>query len=644
MIYSQEYAKKSCPDSPDRLNIKTNLVVNRALGDNSKNYREQGVNILSVDLSDGTTVWSKVSQDALASYLGGRGLGVEYLYHHLASGTDPLGPENILTFWTSPLIGTGSISMVKTCGVTKSPATGTILMSLMGGYFGPELRFAGVDGLILRGKAQNPAYLLIHKGEVSLRPADHLWGKTTRETENILREELGLKKMQMAAIGPAGENLVSFAAIMHGGDAMGRGGIGAVMGSKNLKAVVVSGQNRPEIHDPEAFKRVVKRLAQTYKESLPIKLFGATGTTRHVNGLNTRLIYPTRNFQSSQFEDYLEVNDQKLYKNYVSKRVTCHACTVRCRREAVLQDSPFGKVQTEGPEYETLWGFGGNCGNANLESIIAANDLCLEYGLDTISTGMVISFAMECFEHGLISEKDTDGIALKFGNASAMLAMIHKIARREGIGDLFAMGSKQAAARIGQGAQEYAMQVKGLELAGYDPRGAKGMGLGYATSPRGGCHERGYLLGEVVGGDDSIDRYGYEGKGVLVKNTQDTVAVKDALGFCVLSSAGTTLQDLAELFSAATGIQADVQTLLAAGERICNLERLFNLREGFTRQDDHLPKRLLREAVQGTDGNLHTVDLEQMLDEYYAARGWDAQGVPLPETSHRLGFPVISED
>ena len=597
------------------------------------------MNILSVDLGTGSMVWSKISRDTLASYLGGRGLGADYLYHNLVSGIDPLGPENILSFWTSPLIGTGSISMVKVCGVTKSPATGTILMSLMGGYFGPELRFAGVDGLIILGKSEKPIYLLIKNGEAFLQPADHLWGKTTRETEKTLREELGLNKLQIAAIGPAGENLVSFAAILHGGDAMGRGGIGAVMGSKNLKAIVVSGQKRPEIHDPEAFKRSIKRLAQTYKEILPLKLFGATGTTRHVNGLNTRLIYPTRNFQHSHFDEYLEVNDQKLYSNYVSKRVTCHACTVRCRREAVLRDGPFGNVQTEGPEYETLWGFGGNCGNGNLESIIAANDLCLEYGLDTISTGMVISFAMECFERGLISEKDTDGIALNFGNASAMMAMIHKIARREGIGDLFALGSKRAAEKIGQGAQDYAMQVKGLELAGYDPRGAKGMGLGYATSPRGGCHERGYLLGEVVGGDDSIDRYGYNGKGLLVKNTQDTVAVKDALGFCVLSSAGTTLQDLAELFSAATGIDADVMTLLAAGERICNLERLFNLREGFTRQDDSLPKRLLQEAVQGTDGNLHTVNLERMLDDYYTARGWDAQGVPLPETLHRLGLP-----
>ena len=310
---------------------------------------------------------------------------------------------------------------------------------------------------------------------------------------------------------------------------------------------------------------------------------------------------------------------------------------MRCRREANLgQDSRFGSVQTEGPEYETLWGFGGNCGNADLEGIIAANDLCLEYGLDTISTGMVISFAMECFEKGLISLDDTEGIDLTFGNTEGMVAMIHRIAHKEGIGELLAKGTKRAAEQIGHGAEDFAMQVKGLELAGYDPRGAKGMGLGYATSPRGACHERGYLLVEVVGDDPVVSRYEYEGKGTLVKTTQDAVAVKDALGFCVLSSAGTSLQDLADLFSAATGIQYGEEELLLAGERICNLERLFNLREGLTCEDDSLPRRILKEAIKGKDDKFHTVDLERLLNDYYAARGWDTHGVPCQETLERF--------
>lgn len=595
------------------------------------------MNILTVDLTERTFEWHSTNDDQLAAYLGGRGLGIEYLYNNLAPGIDPLSAKNLLTFWSSPLVGTGAISTVKTCGVTKSPATGTILMSLMGGYFGPEMRTAGVDGLIFRGASDKPVCLVVKNGEVELLPAGHLWGKTTRETEAILRSELALKKIQIASIGQAGENLVSFASVMHGGNAMGRGGIGAVMGSKNLKAIAVSGQQRPALHDPVAYKEAVKRIAAVYKESEPINLFGATGTTRHVDGLNAKHLYPTKNFQTNNFDEHKQINASALYKKYVSKRVTCHACTVRCRREAVVEEGLYADVRTEGPEYETLWGFGGNCGNGSIESIIAANDLCLEYGMDTISTSMVISFAMECYERGLISEEAVDGLDLRFGNHEALIEAIHKIARREGFGDLLAKGAKAAAEEISGGAEDYAIHVKGLELAGYDPRGAKGMGLGYATSPRGGCHERGYTLEEVVGiiGDD---RFKYEDKGGYVKTKQNEVAVKDALGFCVLSSAGTSFDDLAELFTASTGIEMDADTLLQAGDRICNLERLFNLREGFTRKDDTLPKRLIKEAVKGSDGNMHVVDIDRLLDDYYAARGWDQAGVPLESTLKELGL------
>lgn len=595
------------------------------------------MNILEVDLTERNFSWRKISKKELSAYLGGRGLGVRYLYDNLAPGVDPLSAENILSIWTSPIIGTGAISAVKTCGVTKSPATGTILMSLMGGYFGPEMRFAGADGIVFKGAADRPLYLLLVEGQAELRPADHIWGKSTRETELFLEAELDLKKMQVASIGQAGENQVAFASIMHGGDAMGRGGIGAVMGSKLLKAIVVSGAKRPVHQDAQAFKQVVKRIANVYKNSEPLKLFGETGTTRHVDGLNKKRIYPARNFQLNQYAEYQQINAYSLYKNFVSKRVTCHACSVRCRREAVIENHPYGDIRTEGPEYETLWSFGGNCGNDSLESIIAANDLCLEYGLDTISTGMVISFAMECYERGLISDKVTDGLDLHFGNHQAMVKLIHKIAKRDGFGHVLAKGTREAAAEIAGGAEEYAMHVKGLEIAGYDPRGAKGMGLGYATSPRGGCHERGYTLEEVVG-IPGTDRLAYDGKGKYVKDKQDGVAVKDALGFCVLSSAGTSFQDLAELFSTSTGISMDEESLLQAGERICNLERLFNLREGFTRQDDSLPRRLVNEAVKATDGQLHVVDLERLLDDYYAARGWDEDGVPLPGTLDQLGL------
>ena len=590
--------------------------------------------ILEVDLTNQSFSWKKVRDEMVSDYLGGRGLGARYLYEALPVGVDPLSPDNILSMWTSPLMSAGTLSMVKLCGVTKSPLTNTILMSLMGGNFGPYLRFAGADGLIFKGRSETPVYLLLSDGVPELKPAQHLWGKTTRETEEAIRGELDLKRLQIASIGPAGENGVLFASIMHGGDAMGRGGIGTVMGSKNLKAMAVSGRSKPEIQDRDRFQVVLKKVVGNYKESDALKEFGEIGSTRHVNGLNPKGIYPVKNFQAGEFPDYRLVNADVLNNQYMQKRFACFSCSIRCRRYTEVKAGSYAPVQTEGPEYETIWTFGGNCENKNIESIIAANDLCLEYGMDTISTGGAIGFAMECFEKGLINLKDTDGIDLHFGNHEAIVAMVHKIARREGLGDILSKGTKQAADLIGGNAADFAMQVKGLELAAYEPRRAKGMGLGYATSPRGGCHERGYLLSEIFG----IEQYSYEGKGAMVQRTQDTVAIKDALCFCAFASAGASVQDLAELFSAVTGWEKTEQSLMEIGERICNLERLFNLREGFTRSDDTLPKRFLKEPLPGPNGEPEVVDIDLLLDKYYQARGWTLDGVPLEPTLSRLGL------
>jgi len=590
--------------------------------------------ILEVDLTHQSFTWKNVRDQVVSDYLGGRGMGARYLYETLPVGVDPLSPDNILSLWTSPLMSAGTLSMVKLCGVTKSPLTNTILMSLMGGNFGPYLRFAEADGLIFKGKSEKPVYLLLNEGVPELKPAEHLWGKTTRATEELLREELDLKRLQIASIGPAGENGVLFASIMHGGDAMGRGGIGAVMGSKNLKAIAVSGRSKPEIKDKDRFQLILKKIVGNYKESDALKEFGEVGTTRHVNGLNPKGIYPVKNFQAGEFPDYGLVNADVLNNQYVQKRFSCFSCSIRCRRYAEVKTGPYAAVRTEGPEYETIWSFGGNCENKNIESIIAANDLCLEYGLDTISTGGVIGFAMECFEKGLLTLEDTDGIELHFGNHNAVVALIHKIAQREGLGDVLSKGTKRAADIIGSNASDFAMQVKGLELAAYEPRRAKGMGLGYATSPRGGCHERGYLLSEVFG----IEQFSYEGKGALVQRTQDSVAIKDSLCFCAFASAGASVQDLAELFSAVTGWEKSEQSLMDIGERICNLERLFNLREGFTRSDDSLPKRFLEDPLPGSDGKPEVVDIDLLIDKYYAARGWSLEGVPLESTLARLGL------
>jgi aldehyde:ferredoxin oxidoreductase len=597
---------------------------------------------LKISLNEGIIESHPITDDILKSFLGGRGFGIWYLSNHIQAKIDPLSPHNILSIWSSPLIGTGALSMVKICGMTVSPLTGTILMSLMGGYFAPALRFAGIDGLAIHGKSENPIIIVVRNGSAELIPVSHLWGLTTGETEKALFEDFKNEKIQIASIGPAGEKQVAFASIMHGGHAMGRGGIGAVMGSKNIKAIVVAGNTRPSIKQPVEFKSTLSRIRAFYKESPQLDLFGVTGTTHHVNGLNNKRIYPTRNFQQNFFEGYEKVNAESLYKQFVLRRDTCYACTVRCRRESAVSTQADGKITTDGPEYETLWGFGGNCGNNQLEYVILANELCRQYGLDTISTSMTISFAMECFERGILTLEDTNGLSLNFGNAEGMIELIHRIANRQNIGNILAEGTKRASELIGKDASLYAMHVKGLELAGYEPRGAKGMGLGYATSPRGGCHERGYLLPEVVMDDPQMLRYQTIGKGELVKRTQDTVAVKDALGFCVLSSAGTSLQDLAELFSATTGLPTSEENLLLAGERICNLERIFNLRQGFRREDDTLPSRFLKEPIPGVDGKHHIVELQPMLDDYYTARGWDKNGIPQQETLTRLGLSKFS--
>jgi aldehyde:ferredoxin oxidoreductase len=353
---------------------------------------------LLVDLSKSTFKWARIQEESIGYYLGGRGLGARYLYDNLAPHTDAYSPDNILSFWNSPLIGTHAMSVVKLCGVTKSPTTGTILMSLMGGFAGAEMRAAGADALIITGKAQKPVYLLIKNGKASLHDASHLWGKFTSETDQILKKELKLKKVRILTIGPAGENRNACASILDGGNAMGRGGIGAVMGSKNLKAIAVSGERHPEIHDQERFTRYVKEITKRYLESQQIQLYGTMGTPSHVDGVNLARYFPTRNYQTNFFENFEKVNGSTLYERFVKNRATCFGCVVRCRRVCEINEGRYKGVRTEGPEYESLWALSGNCGNDSLEAVIAANSLCAEYGMDTISTGSAISFAMEC--HG----------------------------------------------------------------------------------------------------------------------------------------------------------------------------------------------------------------------------------------------------
>lgn len=595
--------------------------------------------ILRINLSQKKIQEERIRPSLIDRFLGGRGLGAKILFDELAPHVDALSAENKLLFLTGPLLGTGAPWCVKYTVVTKSPLSETILMSLAGGFFGPNLRFAGYDGLIIEGRSDGPIYLWIDNGKVEFRSATHLGGMTTDECQNVIRKELNQQSIEMACIGPAGEKSVRFACIISGWRAAGRGGAGAVMGAKNLKAIAVKGSRKVPISDLETFNKIQKAIRKKVPTIKRLKQFGKYGTPNNLVLVNERGLFPTRNFQQGRFEGIDRVNALEQQKR-VTNAVTCHMCPVACGNLTRAAQGPYEGISTEGPEYETFWAFGAQCGNSSIDAIVAADRLCDQLGLDTISTGSTIAFAMECAEKGLLKAQELDGLDLKFGNHSAMVEMIRKIGSRQGIGDLLAEGVRRAAEQIGKEAERFAMHVKGLELAAYDPRGAKGMGIEYATSPRGGCHERGLISRETFGAPPLIDPLAVEGKGKVVRETQDETAVLDSLGVCVFPphNDGMEMAEIAELLSCVTGKPWTAESLMEAGERIWNLERLFNIRDGFSRKDDTLPPRLLDEPMPDGPAKGQVVELDLLLDDYYRTRQWDANGIPTLNLLARLGL------
>ena len=595
--------------------------------------------ILRINLSRKQIQEQSIHPSLMDKFLGGRGLGARILFDELAPHVDALGGENKLLFLTGPLIGTGAPWCVKYTVVTKSPLSETILMSLAGGFFGPHLRFAGYDGLIIEGQSDEPIYLWIDNGRVEFRSATHLWGMTTDECQNTICKELNQQSIEMACIGPAGEECVRFACIISGWRAAGRGGAGAVMGAKKLKAIAVNGSRKVPISDQETFDKIQKAIRKKASTTNRLKQFGKYGTPNNLVLVNARGLFPTRNFQQGMFEGIDKVNAIEQQKR-VTGAVTCHLCPVACGNLTRAAEGPYEGISTEGPEYETLWAFGAQCGNSSIDAIVAADRLCDQLGLDTISTGGAIAFAMECAERGLLTTQELDGMDLRFGNHTAMVATIRKIGSRQGIGALLAEGVRRAAEQIGKEAEQFAMHVKGLELAGYDPRGAKGMGIEYATSPRGGCHERGLISRETFGAPPYIDPLAIEGKGRVVKETQDETAVLDSLGVCVFPphNDGMEMADIAQLLSCVTGKSLTAESLMEAGDRIWNLERLFNIREGFSRKDDTLPLRLLYEPLSKGPAKGQVVELDQLLNDYYRTRQWDKNGIPTQDMLTKLGL------
>jgi aldehyde:ferredoxin oxidoreductase len=598
--------------------------------------------ILYVDLSRAKVTKNPLDLRMVRKFIGGRGLGIRVLYEELKSkDIDPYSPENLLIFATGPLTGTIAPSAGRYCVVTRSPLTGTCLDSHAGGQFGPELKYAGYDFIVISGRAKKPVYLWIDDENVELRDAQNLWGKVVSETEKIIKEEVGDQEVKIATIGPGGEKSVSFASILNElHRAAGRGGAGAVMGSKNLKAIAVRGSGGIRIDNVEAFMEVVREAHEIIKKHPTTGLSGTLpkyGTAGILNIMNEHGILPTRNFQTGIFEEAEKISGERMAETILKRNKACNSCVIRCSRFCIIDTGSYAGTIVEGPEYETCWSFGAQCGINCLEAIAKANLMCNEYGIDTISTGNVIGFAMECFENGLINLKDTEGIKLKFGDSEAMLAMVEKIALKEGFGSILAQGVKKASEIIGKGASNFAMHVKGMEMPAYDPRGAKGQGLAYATSNRGACHLRAYMIKyEILGTPFLVDPFSTQGKAKLVAQTQDEYAVFDSLILCIRVPLAVSMEVIARLLSAATGWGFTVEEIMKAGERIYNMERMFNAKVGFTRKDDVLPPRILKEKMPKGPAMGNIVELDEMLNEYYAIRGWNMDGVPTGEKLQEL--------
>ena len=574
--------------------------------------------ILEIDLSTGAIVSRPLDVQMARLFVGGRGLGARLLWDWVGPEVDPFSPGNVLIFASGPLTATGYQTSNRFSVTTKSPLTGTVLDANSGGYWGMQFKRAGYDALIIRGRAEHPVWIEIKSDRAAIHDATELWGMRVR----ALTARLGQNdnKRDVLCIGPAGENQVRLAAIMNDGQrSLARGGPGAVMGSKNLKAIVVEGKDRPDIEDPERFKFLLYETRKLLKASpLTSQALPEFGTAVVMNLVNNVGALPTRNYQQSQFERAEAISGETLTEKYLVKNASCWACPIGCTRISRTE-----KVTGEGPEFETTWAFGAACGVDDLAAIIEANALCNDLGLDTISCGATIACAMELSETGYL---DSD---LRFGRADLLAPTIEAIAYRRDLGDELAEGSLRFATKHSH--PELSMSVKGLEMPAYDPRGMQGQGLLYATSNRGACHMRGNMLGlEVLGLPKLIDRFQVQGKSSFVILHQNSNAAIDSLVICKFTNLGVADEYFARALSAVTGLRYTTGDLIKVGERVWNLERLYNLREGFTRNDDTLPPRLMNEPVLDGPSKGWVSQLVPMLNEYYRARGWDEDGVPRP--------------
>ncbi len=650
---------------------KTYTAIDKALNDDAPFAMPHGYHgtILHVDLAHEHSWVEHPDETFYRTYMGGSNFGLYYVLRHTPPGADPLGPENVLAMMTSPLTGLPFSGQSRASVNAKSPLTGGIGDSQAGGFFPVELKATGFDGLVVYGKAARPLYLWLHDGKAELREAGHLWGKGTADTEAMIRAELGDEQIEVACIGPAGENLVRFAAIINMANrAWGRTGMGAVMGSKNLKAIAVRGRQRPKAADAKTIKRIAGLGAKAMAEDVNADIWftGVLGTASVVLPQNTVGGLPTRNYICGEFEGADAISGERMSETILKDRDTCYACVVRCKRVVELEDERGFRVEAKqgGPEYETLSTFGSYCGVDDLNAIALANAYCNDLGLDTISCGATVAWAMDCFEAGLLPPEQTEGLDLRFGNGMAMAEAVKRLAYRQGrLGDLLAEGSARAAGRLGPEAEARVVAVKGSELPAHMPQVKRSLALIYAVHPFGADHQSSehdpyyepgaaplYLnrlaaigLTAPVLSDDLGDE-----KVRFALTTQYVYSLLDVLCLCQFDWGpswqlyGSEL--IPELVQAATGWDVTLDEMITVGKRRLNMLRAFNARDGFTRADDRLPPRLFEPLVGGLTGGmvLSQPELERAIDSYYAMAGWDvASGSPAVHTLRGLGLEWI---
>jgi len=604
--------------------------------------------LLRVDLSTGRTAAEEIPQAFTEDFIGGRGYGIRYLYDENKPGVDPLGEENKLIMVTGPLAGNTAMAVSRWMTCTKSPLTGAWARSVCGADFGAWLKFAGYEVIIIEGKAARPVYIHLTRDDCQVLDAGEIWGKDTRQAQEWLTGRHG-SASRTACIGQAGENLVKYAAVVSGRRTAGRCGTGTVMGAKNLKAVTITARRHLDLADPETYNRLAKEQVETIRNNPGFKSHKEWGTTSTQDITNGIGIFPVQNFRYGQLLNYQKISGE-AYRKLSTGDMGCYSCAARCGKVHTVTSGVYAGAHSEGPEYESIWAFTGPIESASIEASIRADELCDDFGLDTISAGSSIGFAFELYEKGLLKKSDTDGLELTLGNHKAMVELVRKIAFREGIGNLLAEGTRRAAAAIGKGADIAAINIKGLELPAYEPRGAKSQGYNYATANIGASHCYGYAAQDIFGAPfpRPTDRFGEDYADVVIFNQNGTA--RNETGICCGFSGGWGWGPLfGKLLAAARGIDkfADEEYLKKVGERMWNLERAFNIREGFRRREDSVPKRMLTEPLhtREADGEGQMVrHQDAFLDSYYKLRGWTREGVPTTEKLKEIGLGFAAKD